>query len=383
MTATYPVVRPAIIPVDDAPYEAGIGPPLPLPSPKSAKHPEKAIWLKEVSRCHAFTRPYREFRDLFFTMLERGRTLEGRLLVLYGDSQSGKTHILRRLMRHIDLQPASSDPADKIAVMPVLYVSAPAPCTLKALGREVLIAMDPEDPLLKLTSAPVHALWSAVKAQMRAHRVELLIIDEIHNTIKKTAVRERETTAHTIKAMLVDPHWPINVILSGTTEDTRFFLEAAEELFERAQQVEVTPISFEKRLEGTAAVLDQLDHQYGFENTSFQSSMVVKQIYLATGGHIGKIVRLTTTAAFESFLLRKSIDIAALAKTFRESKGKKQQNPFLLATESAVDAALLHQRQGKVAPSRRTLSVNSAPSRSTKASRRTHALASLVPRNAT
>lgn len=153
---------------------------------------------------------------------------EGKLLVLLGHSGAGKTTSLRRmLLNHPDFPDypeqhqllGTHNSPKQSAVQPLLSIRAPSPCKLVELARTTLTALGyPLDRVIDGSLA-----WHRTRDRLQMKGTRILHIDEMQHVTQTANAIEMPKIADTIKALLIDPQWPVSVIVSGTKELEQFF----------------------------------------------------------------------------------------------------------------------------------------------------------------
>jgi len=133
---------------------------------------------------------------------------EGNAVVVLGESGAGKSTSIRRLIAN---HPLTIDelnaPGSKL-----FSISAPSPCNVAELGREILIALGYPLARGKLSAPDV---WRMVRERIRSLGVVLLHLDEMQHVIQTVTKFELQKVRNNIKGMLVDPVHPIALIVSG------------------------------------------------------------------------------------------------------------------------------------------------------------------------
>ena len=318
---------------------------------------------------HTPTKPYADARNQFSQMVEKINVGgEGTLLAIYGSSQSGKSHILRRLRRHKLLQPRKTEEG---LVRPLIMLEAPSPCTLKALGVVILEKLkfpegrgkSMEELSLEFKSTERHLVWNQVTALLEAQGVCILVLDEIYNVFVGQAMNDREQTAMTIKALLVNERWPLQVVLSGKTNNTRKFIDDHSELEQRVKRVEVKPIP-RKKMDDMKLFLESIEGQLDLSGASnLGAGDMPERFWLASRGHRGRVARLIFEAAELAYgAHQNAIDRKLLGKVLRiRTDVSSERNPFYVANpanavplkdtdwEDDDESTLLKGKAGKLA----------------------------------
>lgn len=250
------------------------------------------------------------------------------VVVLYGESHSGKSHILNQVTWIKRLMPYESS---KALIRPLVSVEAPAPSTLKALGIEILDALDPRlEARTKTVAAETHVIWRRVRALLRLHRVKFLVIDEIHNVFLGKALKEIGEIANTIKKLLVSKDWPVCVVLCGT-EEAISFVDKSPELFNRSKRFSICPIPPTDHVE-LRDFLKEIESQLDFTQLlGLDLGDLPDRFRWASRGLRGRIARLIADAAEIAYVHDSPcLSLADLAQAYSEATtAGPNQNPFL------------------------------------------------------
>jgi hypothetical protein len=165
---------------------------------------------------------------------------EGRGLALIGPTGVGKTTSLRDYFKNHPVFAGYRDPASS---SPLLWVTAPSPCTLIQLGRRILIKSG--YPLER--ELPAHRLFELIGQRLNAMGKIVLAIEEFQHVVHNVPVKDQETVADALKTLMETER--ITLTLSGV-ETLLPFLALDPQLDRR-----LTKVAF-RRL--TPADLDQV-----------------------------------------------------------------------------------------------------------------------------
>ncbi|WP_076860217.1 TniB family NTP-binding protein [Bradyrhizobium mercantei] len=132
--------------------------------------------------------------------------MEGRGLALIGPTGVGKSTSLKDLFkRHAEF----SSYREVTSTSPLLWMSAPSPCTLIQLGRRILIKSG--YPLER--ELPSHRLFELVGERLNAMGKIILCIEEFQHVVHNVSLRDQLTTADSLKNLMETDR--ITLILSG------------------------------------------------------------------------------------------------------------------------------------------------------------------------
>ena len=138
---------------------------------------------------------------------DRGTT--GVLMV--GPSQTGKSTILHSYRRRLNTPQALED-----GRILVLLVTLTANQTRKGLAQDILRAIDAFGYQTVWQKGTENQLLSRVQANIKQHKVELLILDEIQHLVHSDNQKLASSVSDTIKWLLMESVVP--VVMSGVEE---------------------------------------------------------------------------------------------------------------------------------------------------------------------
>jgi len=143
--------------------------------------------------------------------VRQGRRIEGRALIVIGQSGAGKSWTVAHA---VDDRPEFEQVGD---FRPFVRLVAPRPCTLKQLGRELLrelgYALDRD--------LPEHIIWEKVRERLKALHVRFVWIDEMQHAMLGADVQKLRDT---IKNVMQQNDWPVSFILSGLPTLVNFLM---------------------------------------------------------------------------------------------------------------------------------------------------------------
>jgi hypothetical protein len=140
----------------------------------------------------------------------------GKGIVVVGPSGAGKSRLLEETFRD---HAAFPNFGVKGAWCPLITITAPSPCTLGQVGIRVLDLMDYD---LQRDIRENNA-WLRVRQQIREHTVLFLAIDDLQHVLHGHSVDEVQKVRDTLKDLMTNPEWPVQLILSGIPELMPFF----------------------------------------------------------------------------------------------------------------------------------------------------------------
>ncbi|MET4085624.1 TniB family NTP-binding protein [Bradyrhizobium sp. S3.5.5] len=132
--------------------------------------------------------------------------IEGKGLALIGPTGVGKTTSLRDFFRN---HAVFSGYRDAASASPLLWLSAPSPCTIIQLGRKILIASG--YPLER--ELPAHRIFEIVGQRLNAMPKIVLAIEEFQHVVHNLSEKDQQAVADILKHLMEVER--ITVIISG------------------------------------------------------------------------------------------------------------------------------------------------------------------------
>jgi hypothetical protein len=212
--------------------------------------------------------------------------VEGRALAVLGHSGAGKSTALARIL-------ATKFPDYGKPSCLVVYVSAPAPCTLKTLGRKLLHRLG--YPLV--ADRKEHEIWEAIRLHLAKLGTRILIIDEMQNITANARADEAERIRDTLKSLLNSEEHPICLIFAGLPE-LQFFLEADTQLRRRTSRWVAFKSLSESDLGGVKGTVQVLAKSAGL--TADFSGHLGQRLIHAALNEFGTMIEMTLDAIWNA-----------------------------------------------------------------------------------
>lgn len=208
--------------------------------------------------------------------------------LVIGESGAGKSRLVNGALVNAGLPPENDGRS-----LTMLYQQVPGPCSLGALGRELLRTL--RYPIADSAKQPV--VWAAVRKQLALADVKVLHLDEIQNVLETANKLETRDNLAALKNLMNDPVHPVILLMSGLPS----FIEHAEredqdQVRRRCQFVPLETLGtaqagiLAKAIAGMAAKVD-LKLQDGFEEH------VVPRLLHAGRGLVGLCMEISVGAA--------------------------------------------------------------------------------------
>jgi len=303
--------------------------------------------------------PYTRLQSQFDRLLYKrradilaGRTPEARGIAIIGNSGSGKTTAVERLIeRHPDLRLGK----DGSEICEAISVRVPSPATLKFVGETTLRSFG--FPLAANKTS--NQIWSMIQFHAQTRKTLFVHYDEAQDFICNTSGKEIEDVIKTIKSFMQDQTWPVGLILSGmpTLKD---LLNLDPQLSRRFTPILLPTISYTshgpeiwKILETYLGLVD-IEIGSGINQNEF-----LQRLIHASASEFGITVEMIIGAIEEALMVGSSkVTKDHFVATFRLRAGCVDAlNPFVAADYRSIDARKLLDGFDGVEPKRLNQSI--------------------------
>lgn len=153
-------------------------------------------------------RLFHQLMDKRQAELDLGLFSEGRGIAVIGESGSGKTTAVRRVLSRMDL--SDTEPGE----LRWISIRVPTPATQKDLARAILQAL--EFPILRDTTAS--RMWDLVAHHLELRKCWLIHLDEGQELGGRGSEIEKAAVINALKSLMQIRGWPVSLIISGTPE---------------------------------------------------------------------------------------------------------------------------------------------------------------------
>jgi hypothetical protein len=266
--------------------------------------------------------------------------VEGKGLCLIGPSGSGKSTLLTETFRSHAAFP-NFRVQEKWS--PLVGITAPGSGNLGAIGLRVLhtLGFSVERDLKE------HQAWSKLLPELMLNNVLFLWIDDLNNMLTLTSEEELQKVRNSLKDLMNNPEWPLQLIVSGITEMLPFFRQDRQ--FRRR---------FRYLYLSKLAAADHAD----FLQTSIEHLCEVSKIKLDVKPDEDLVGRLLHAGAYEMGICIEIVVEAVMEALDNSSRRLKRvdfansfadrftlsddQNPFVASGWHAIDMTRLYSQDG-------------------------------------
>lgn len=142
--------------------------------------------------------------------------VEGKGLCIVAPSGAGKSTLLEEMFRSHAAFPNFRD-GDKWS--PLIGITAPSPSTLGQIGTRILEKLD-YDLNRELKE---NRVWFRVREEFQINGILFLWIDDLNNILTMSNQEDVQKVRDTLKDLMNNPAWPIQIIISGVPDLLPFF----------------------------------------------------------------------------------------------------------------------------------------------------------------
>jgi len=140
----------------------------------------------------------------------------GKGLCIVAPSGAGKSRLIEETLRGHAAFPNWSE---KGKWCPLVSIAAPSPSTLGQVGIRLLELLDYDlQREIKENNA-----WLRVRQQLRLNNILFVWIDDLNNVLHVSSEEEIQKIRDTLKDLMSNPEWPVQLIVSGVPDLLPFF----------------------------------------------------------------------------------------------------------------------------------------------------------------
>lgn len=224
-----------------------------------------------------------------------GRRVEGRALVVVGDSGAGKSAAIARLIAsQPELQPRNLAVGP---VVPIVSITAPSPFTPRALAMEV---MNQGLGYGMVRDIRENVAYSRLREQLRVRQVRILHIDEMQHALSANNPHEMQKLSDTLKNLMQHAENPVSLILSGLPSLVDF-VKTDIQLQRRCRFVRFAPLSFPEDVEGLRMIVKTVSQgPADLTPVDLLADEFLARLCRAAGGQFGLVIQICRAAAEEA-----------------------------------------------------------------------------------
>ncbi|UHS61336.1 ATP-binding protein [Agrobacterium vaccinii] len=296
--------------------------------------------IAEISAKHVETHRDRAFNSRFRKMKRSlvahfsGDTKQHRILIVTGESHSGKTAMIENALDN----DAGFDPypdSNGNMTMPVLRMECASPAYLVNVALDGLEALGyPMDPKTREKVA-----WTEFRKRLKQRKVLLVFIDEAQHSVNSTNGAELQKLRDILKHMVQMKDWPIRIILAGVPPLEKF--REDQQIRKRSMTLHLGPLTTGHNDEHVRHWVKKIVTEHAeMEIDDFMAGDFPQRLIHACGGCFGSIVQLTRLA-IEEELMKGAATVGApsFANAYKTMTG-------CLVNENIFTAKTWHQIQG-------------------------------------
>lgn len=190
-------------------------------SRSSSEALDRSKLLGKLKAMHISTSEEDQLRDhleMIAAHLTSGVHDEGYAIAVSGKSGAGKSTLVRETLQSMEVfEPFEDEYGNTMHIY--LRVRTPPACSMKALGRQILIAAG--YPLTD-KKMPETEIWNLVASTLRRKNCHILVFDEFQHALKATQNKGLTHITDTMKSLMQDDTWPLYLILVGVPQMLEF-----------------------------------------------------------------------------------------------------------------------------------------------------------------
>jgi len=146
-----------------------------------------------------------------------GNRVEGKGLCIVGPSGAGKSSLLEETFRSHAAFPNFRVPKKWC---PLVGITAPSPSTLAQIGMRILEVLEYGGLARELRE---NRVWFSVREEFKLDGTLFLWIDDMSNALTLRSEEEKQKIRDTLKDIMNNPEWPVQLIISGIPALLPFF----------------------------------------------------------------------------------------------------------------------------------------------------------------
>jgi Bacterial TniB protein len=262
----------------------------------------------------------------------------GMAIMLTGPSGSGKTSTAQNCFLDNAAFPNYGSAAEWC---PLIFVGAPAPCTLLQLAMRILTRLGYNST----RELRENGAWLRVRLQLQEQKILFLAIDDFQHVLHQCNEFEIQKVRDTLKDLMTSPDWPMQLILIGMPELIPF-AKADPQLRRRIRYMKLEPVSPKSDFEFLDATIRNYAEKAGLKFGIEDKDALVGRLCHAAGYQMGIAIEIVTEA-IEHALGRgsKVLELVDFEEAYAaRNLQPNDQNPFFADAWDTIDVTLLRPR---------------------------------------
>lgn len=217
----------------------------------------------------------------------------GHALTVLGESGSGKSTLVRKSLKSLTTLQDYDDGYGNV-MRPMLYVTAPASCSMTDLAAEILERLGYESNVIGRAASVYHR----VQRSLKNYDTKLIVIDEFQHVLQAPKNKGAAYVTDTLKNMLQDSSWPVHLVFVGLPEiDTMIRRDPAEQMEQRTDPFDLENPVFEEDLEYFEWIVRELvEQRAGLRLSADQPNEFIERLMHGARNRFGMIMRIVVWA---------------------------------------------------------------------------------------
>ena len=265
-----------------------------------------------------------------------GRNPEARGLIVTGNSGSGKTTAVDRLItRHPQLNLGN----DGSEVLEALSVRVPSPASLKFVGEKTLNGFGVSTERNRTSNW----FWDKIQFHAKSRGTLFVHYDEAQDFISNSKGTEIKPVMKTLKSFMQNKQWPVGLVLSGLPW-LKELMNLDPQLWRRFKPIHFPSISYATHAPEIMSILVSYTKVVGLElGDGINNRAFLRRLIHAASNEFGITVELIVEAIEEALLnADDAITIQHFADMYQTRVGCVQAlNPFVADDFKSIDAGKL------------------------------------------
>jgi type II secretory pathway predicted ATPase ExeA len=290
--------------------------------------------IAEISAKHVETHRDRAFNSRFRKMKRSlvahfaGDTKQHRILIVTGESHSGKTALIENAL-DMDGGFEPYPDSDGNMTMPILRMDCASPANLVNVALDGLEALGyPMDPKTLEKVA-----WSEFRKRLKQRKVLVVFIDEAQHIVNSTNRLEHQKMRDILKHMVQMKDWPIRIILSGVHPLEKF--REDQQIRKRSMTLHLGPLTIGQNASHVRHWITKIVVEHAeMEIADFMAGDFPERVIHCCGGCFGSIIQMTRLAIEEELIKGSStVGVSSFASAYKTMTGSPSTENIFTVTK--------------------------------------------------